>query len=197
MSRNPTDDAKARLRESMRIVLADVCERRARLAGEAIADRLASRSRWSASTTIALFATMPGEVDTSPLIRVAQQAGKRLLFPRMVPGKTLEFVHVEQVESLRTGRYGVREPDSRISAQVIPDDALVLVPGYAFDRDGGRLGRGAGYYDRALAGLRGDSGYPTFIGVGFAIQIVESVPMTAFDVRMDGLVTETELLWSE
>jgi 5-formyltetrahydrofolate cyclo-ligase len=61
----------------------------------------------------------------------------------------------------------------------------------AFDLEGGRLGRGAGYYDRALAALADRSRRPQFVGVGFESQIVSSVPMDSLDMRLDVVVTET------
>ncbi len=70
---------------------------------------------------------------------------------------------------------------------------LVATPGLAFDRAGNRLGRGKGYYDRFLAGARGALGRDiTAIGLGFSEQLVEEVPHTERDQRLDGVVTERE-----
>lgn len=173
--------------------LESVSAREALAAGEAISDRLAAWSRWRSSSGVALFATLHGEIDTRPLIELARQNGKRLLFPRMLTGQTLEFALVDEIESLRSGRHGVLEPDRRCRAQRMRADEIILVPGYAFDREGGRLGRGAGYYDRALAVCGDNSTRPRFIGVGFERQVVPAVPMNSLDVRMDGVVTELGL----
>jgi 5-formyltetrahydrofolate cyclo-ligase len=108
----------------------------------------------------------------------------------MRDGRTIEFAVVEEMESLRPGRYGVREPDSQCPVQPMGADAIVLVPGCAFDRAGGRLGRGAGYYDRALAACEDKAGRPRFIGIGFERQVVPLVPMSSLDIRMDGIATE-------
>ena len=67
---------------------------------------------------------------------------------------------------------------------------LVLVPGIAFDRFGGRVGKGAGYYDRALAPLDKQS-RPALLGLGFALQLTQRVPMTTHDVYLDAVVTES------
>jgi len=187
------DAEKKRLRQAMAQLLASISVHEALAAGEAISSRLEDWSSWRSSSVIALFATLPGEIDTQPLIELARRDGKRLLFPRMLAGRTLEFAVVEKSESLRPGRYGVLEPDRRCPAQRMHADAIVFVPGRAFDRHGGRLGRGAGYYDRALAGCGDSSGRPRFIGVGFASQLVSSVPMNSLDMRMDGVVTERGL----
>lgn len=79
-----------------------------------------------------------------------------------------------------------------------PDDAIdptwpdvVVVPGLAFTRAGDRLGQGGGWYDRFLAGTRGDC---TTIGVGFDVQIVDRLPVEAHDVRLDHVVTESGVM---
>lgn len=187
------DIKKKRLRRTMTRALESVSACEALAAGEAIADRLAGWSRWRSSPGVALFATLGGEIDSRPLIELAQQNGKRLLFPRMLEGRMLEFAVVDEIESLRSGRYGVLEPDRRCPAQRMHVDEIIFVPGYAFDREGGRLGRGAGYYDRGLA-IYGDGlGRPRFIGIGFERQVVSAVPMDSLDVRMDGVTTEAGL----
>lgn len=159
-------------------------------AGEAIAEHISRRTIWLEASTVALFSTLDGEVDTAPLIRLARRDGKRMFFPRMVPGSSLEFAGVEDPESLQPGRYGVLEPERSCAPQTLTSDVVVFVPGLAFDRRGGRLGRGAGYYDRAFVANEPNRGRPKLIGVGFAIQLVESVPMSPVDVRMDRVVTE-------
>ena len=109
--------------------------------------------------------------------------------------ENLEFAPVEDFEGLVSGRYGVREPGPDRLARSVAANALVLVPGLAFDRQGGRLGRGAGYYDRALADLRRRLDQTTVIGVGFAIQLIDRVPMTSSDERVDAILTEEALAW--
>jgi 5-formyltetrahydrofolate cyclo-ligase len=161
-------------------------------AGEAVAEHISASSVWREASTVALFSTLKGEVDTAPLIQLARSDGKRMLFPRTVPGFSLEFACVEDAGRLRQGRYGVLEPPSGCATQALTSDVVVFVPGLAFDRGGGRLGRGAGYYDRTFAATKSNRGRPQLIGVGFAIQIVESVPVTSVDVRMDRIVTDNE-----
>jgi 5-formyltetrahydrofolate cyclo-ligase len=181
----------------MQSVCASFSAEQALSAGEAILDELSAWSGWSTASVVVVFATLPGEVDTRPLIQLVLREGKRLVFPRMVSGSTLEFAVVEDPESLRPGRYGVLEPDRENPTLSIGGDAVVCLPGLAFDRAGGRLGRGAGYYDRALAVSERRRGRPRMIGVGFARQIVESVPMGSLDVRMDAVVTEAGLFQVE
>ena len=139
---------------------------------------------------MALFSTLAGEIDTTPVIRLAQRDGKQLYFPRMIPGTSLEFLHVSELGSMRHGRYRVLEPARDSESETLTTDAMILVPGVAFDWKGGRLGRGAGYYDRALAGFDRDVDRIQLVGVCFSVQLVDAVPMTSVDVRMDRVLTE-------
>ena len=127
-------------------------------------------------------------------MRSAVADGKVILLPRMIGTGRLEFACVHDLEGLVLGRFGVREPPPSCAAQPLSGSSLVLVPGLAFDRRGGRLGRGAGYYDRALAPVRADGVRPLYFGIGFALQLVDSLPTAPHDVRVDGVVTEEEFL---
>ena len=77
--------------------------------------------------------------------------------------------------------------------EVKPDwPDVIIVPGIAFTRTGQRLGQGGGWYDRFLPGRRADA---VTIGIGFAPQIVDTVPTAAHDVELDCIVTEDGPLW--
>lgn len=188
---------KQRLRRAMRPLLEQVTPAAAQAAGAAVADQLARTDLWRLAARVALFASRPDEVDMGPLIRRARTDAKPVLLPRMLASGGLEFVVLSMQHRLREGPLGVLEPPQDAPAvQLAPDD-LVLLPGLAYDRQGGRLGRGRGYYDRALANRRDSDSRPLLIGVGFGFQIVERVPMTPLDVRLDGIVSELELIETE
>lgn len=125
-------------------------------------------------------------MPTREILDAVLASNRVLLLPRVVAGG-LEFAAVDDLATLRTGRFGVPEPGaSSIAVQLAPGD-LVLVPGLAFDRSGGRLGRGGGYYDRAFPAAREA---PVLIGLAFSLQWIESVPMGPLDRRVDGVITE-------
>jgi 5-formyltetrahydrofolate cyclo-ligase len=189
-------DEKERMRSALIPRLRAISPERAQQAGLEIAGHLSRSLAWANTPELALFAALAGEVETSPIFEAARRAGIRTLLPRMTPGAMLEFVAVEGFERLRHGRYGVREPGPEKRAELLHPSAVVLVPGIAFDRQGGRLGRGAGYYDRALARAAGDSDGRFLVGVAFDLQIVERVPMSSHDVRMDAIVTEQGLAFT-
>ena len=84
------------------------------------------------------------------------------------------------------GQFGIREPKAGCPEIPLERLGLILVPGLAFDLNGGRLGRGRGFYDRLLLQIRGVK-----CGIAFDEQIVEAVPMGKLDVRMDFILTPT------
>lgn len=115
--------------------------------------------------------------------------GAEFALPR-VERERLEFyrVHAGTAWQLEVGALGAREPKAISTNHVALADAeTIFVPGLAFDRAGRRLGRGAGYYDRLLAhpALRARR-----IGVAFAAQLVDEVPVEPHDQSLDALVTE-------
>ncbi len=188
---------KLRLRRSIQLRLGEVTPEEARAVGAAIADRLDRSPLWQEAARVVVFASRSDEVDTSALIERAFFAGKQVLFPRTTDSAGLEFARVADPSQLRAGRFGIREPSPELPVARLDQRTLLLVPGLAFDREGARLGRGGGYYDRALAGIRDREHRPITIGVGFFFQLVERVPMTPFDVHLDGVVSEDALLETE
>ena len=143
----------------------------------------------AAARTLLLYAHLASEVSTDAIALEALTRGVHVVFPRVLPDtRALDLHTVAEPDALRIGAYGIREPDPERCARV-PVEAVdaVLVPGLAWDRRGGRLGRGAGYYDRlfALPQWRGFR-----CGVFYAAQRAPRVPTDPWDVPLDAVVTE-------
>jgi 5-formyltetrahydrofolate cyclo-ligase len=149
---------------------------------------LLATAEFSLAAAVALYRPVQGEVLTDLLAEEAHRLGKRLLFPR-VHGRQLELVEMAAGEEFRPGPFGVPEPsgDRLVRADAVD---LLVVPGVVFDRAGHRLGYGKGFYDRLLHG----AGPGCKAGMAFAFQLVAELPVEGHDVRMDLLVTESELL---
>lgn len=131
------------------------------------------------------------EIDTRPLIHQLRAIGCVIGLP-VVVGKTSPLVFRQwtpDVELVADG-FGVLTPGPS-APELIP--RTVLTPVLAFDRRGYRLGYGGGFYDRTLAKLRSEDGVLA-IGVGFAGQEVDNVPITEFDMQLDAVATEVEVL---
>jgi 5-formyltetrahydrofolate cyclo-ligase len=156
-------------------------------AGAGIADFLRETAHFRAAACIGAFASIAGEPDTRPLVELALEEGKRVAMPRCDPSGALGFHTIGDVSELRRGAFGLLEPPETLPMVSPRALELVLVPGVAFDLSGGRLGRGAAYYDRTFT--HAVSGQ-LLVGVAYEIQIVERVPLGPGDRRVDALVTE-------
>ena len=143
---------------------------------------------WRTARAILFYAPLPEEVDLWRLAGDALGAGKLVALPRF-DAETNGYVagHIEDLErDMRTGRFGIREPEDRCAVVPLNRLDLILVPGVAFDPRGRRLGRGKGFYDQLLAHVRG-----TTCGVAFDEQIVAEIPVEPHDVELDCILTPT------
>jgi len=191
------------LRESKRDLRARILAARAALSARARADdsaaaceRLLGHPAWASADTVAAYLSIGEELDTHAFVHAILRSGRRLLLPRIVEPDRPERRHLvlHAVSDPRAdtvaGRWGIREPDPRLCPEVAPDAVdLMLVPGLAFDRQGGRLGYGAGYYDRLLA-RTGER--CVRIAALFEVQYVDRVPMQPHDQRVHWLVSARE-----
>jgi 5-formyltetrahydrofolate cyclo-ligase len=163
----------------------DAGERRVR--SERLLARLVAMAVWRDARQVLLFAPLAAEPDLDLLWSDGSLAGKACAYPQ-VAGMRMHLLRVRSLADLQPTRWGLREPPVEGSAKIpLAEVDLLLVPGLAFDENGGRLGRGGGFYDRLLAG-RGEK---TFVlGVAFGFQMAAELPLAAHDVRMDAVVTD-------
>jgi 5-formyltetrahydrofolate cyclo-ligase len=169
-------------------------------------DALPAAERATAATTIAArafplaitpgtivsgFSPLKSEINPVPLMRKLSDAGARLALPVVAgKGKPLIMRAWGFGEPLDSGVWGIREPKPE-APEVAPD--ILLVPLLAFDRNGNRIGYGAGYYDMTIARLRGLK--PVLaVGIAFAAQQIGAVPATPRDARLDLVLTERETI---
>lgn len=144
---------------------------------------LEAHPAFRAATTVLLYHSLKDEVDTHEFIRKWSRE-KRILLP-VVVGDDLELRLYTRPEDLKPGAYGIEEPTGELFTDYADID-FIVVPGVAFDRNGNRLGRGKGYYDRLLPRI--PSAYKA--GICFPFQLVEKVPAEPFDIRMDEIITQ-------
>jgi 5-formyltetrahydrofolate cyclo-ligase len=146
----------------------------------------------AAARTLLLYASLPEEVATDEIAAEARRRGITLVYPRCLPQGLMTLHAVDSASALRPGRFGIREPDvEACPVREVGEIDVALVPGLAWDREGHRLGRGGGYYDRLLAhpdwrGFR--------CGLFFAAQETPTVPHEPWDIRLDAIVTEREVV---
>lgn len=160
----------------------------------AIGRHVTGLAEYAAAETIAWFVGVKSEVMTLPMIADALAARRRVALPWVSPGG-LCLALVGSLEEVAPAPFGLLEPRDEIrqdlARQVAPDKVdFYVVPGVAFDRDGGRLGHGKAYYDRLLARARPDA---TLAGLCFEVQLVDNVPMAEHDIPMNYVVTERQV----
>ncbi|MEO0812516.1 MAG: 5-formyltetrahydrofolate cyclo-ligase [Myxococcota bacterium] len=155
-----------------------------------IAAKLAASAVWLAARRIALYRSLPFEVDTQPVWDAATKAAKQVFFPRCTESRSLDFVPVTSATECSPGPFGIREPMG--ASTPVSEIDLVVMPLLAFDRVGARLGYGAGFYDRALALYPGIK-----LGVSLSAQESTHLPQTETDVRLDWIVTEREVIQTQ
>ena len=159
-----------------------------------VCQRLAALPEYHAARTVMAYVGVCDEVRTQPLLLGSLALGKKLVVPYCLKGE-LELFRLEELEELAVGHFGIPEPRPELRKEfgkrVDPAELdLVIVPGVAFDRRGGRLGHGKGYYDRLLARVRPDA---VLAAAAFECQLFPEIPMLSYDVFMDKVVTEAAI----
>ena len=136
---------------------------------------------------LAFYLAADGEIDPLPLLRLAWARGKRTFLPRLRSDRSLVFVEYKCGTALRANRFGIPEPWGSKSISLEQLD-VVCVPLVGFDRAGGRLGMGGGFYDRTFA--RRGINRPRLIGLAHSIQECAALPRDAWDIALNSVVTE-------
>lgn len=145
----------------------------------------------STSAIISLCWPIRSEINTRPLIDMLSQQGRKISLPIMHKIKhPLVFRQFEPGDDLVKGPYGLSEP-SEDKALVEPD--IIFAPLAAFDRRGYRLGYGGGIYDATFTKLRNKKKIIA-IGLAYALQEIDQVPIEPHDQRLDYLITEREII---
>ena len=143
-----------------------------------------------AGVVISGYSPIRSEIDPAALMRKLAEQGARLALPAvMARGKSLAFRAWSPDDRLMLGPLGILEP-SPAAAELIPD--IMLVPLAAFDRQGHRIGYGAGHYDFTLAHLRKVKAIAA-VGIAFAVQEIKAVPALPHDVALDYVLTEKKM----
>ena len=183
--------SKAELRSALR-------RKRAALPAEAthgwsasIAARLTALDELRHAGTVHCYASsLPGEVGTDRLIAQLLTERRRVVCPRVRAHGQLEHREISAPSQLVDAAFGLREPNQELAPPVDPEICdVIIVPGVAFDLEGGRLGMGGGYYDRFLTQVAAP-----IVGLAFEMQLVDRLPVSDHDQRVDLIVTELRVI---
>ncbi|WP_205882118.1 5-formyltetrahydrofolate cyclo-ligase [Leeia aquatica] len=157
----------------------------------ALPTRFAQQARAGKARRVGLFWPMPDEIDPRPLLQALVQRGVACYLPALpLHGRRLWFTRCDARSRWYHNRYQIpecRHPDRRRAEKL----DLLLLPLVGVDRQGYRLGMGGGFYDATLASLRGRrAAGPWLVGLAYACQQVEALPVDSWDIRLDALLTE-------
>ncbi|EGY25136.1 5-formyltetrahydrofolate cyclo-ligase [Desulfovibrio sp. A2] len=213
----PDVEARQALRRTMLARRAALPPEEAARLGHAAQEALLASPAWQAARQVLLYVAVRNETATARLLDAAWAHGKQVLLPRCVtsapqadaaaPAANYDnemcLAPCACAADLRPGRYGIAEPAPdrcpAIDMDAAPGSAssfapdLAVIPGVAFDRQGNRLGHGAGYYDRFLA--HPAMARTALVGLAYAFQIVPALPVAPWDRPVHALCTEEGLIW--
>lgn len=158
-----------------------------------ICRKVMDSSSFETATTVLAYMPTQNEVDVIDIIVQSLLQGKTVGIPRCLDkAGHMEFRQITSFQEVAPGAYGILEPTTDCPL-LEPAEALLLVPGVAFDADGFRLGYGGGYYDRYLAE------HPELhtMGMAYDEQIVEKLPVGLYDQKLQDIVTPTRWFMTE
>lgn len=180
---------KEQLRESMRGKRRALTQSEVLHLSEKIRERLFSLDCIKSASAVCTFISAFKEPDTLEIIRLLINEGKRVAVPVTdEKNVTLSLSYIDSTDGLTHGAYGIYEPSVIQPADICDMDA-VLVPALAFDRFGGRMGFGKGYYDRLLA--EKDC---VKVGLCYDFQLLDKIPTEPHDVAMNYIITDKEIV---
>lgn len=192
---NVQSDKKDELRKKYRIARKAIDQVTRTEKTASVHTYLKSTEHYKAATVVMIYHSIGSELSTVELINEMLSDGKRVVLPYCTPPSY--ELGIAEIKDLKNdcipGEFNIPEPTHSLRKKFLRSDLdLIICPGVAFDRFGGRLGNGKGYYDRFITELRGK--IPLF-ALAFDCQIVpDSLPFEYHDVPMDQVITESGFL---
>lgn len=184
---------KGEIRARLLLQRRALSEKERRKRSEEISERFLALPDFRSARSIQFYLAAADEVQTERMIEEALRLRKRVAVPVIAPEKrALTFSELDSLrpERLEAGPFGIRQPRPEFRKEVALEEIdLWVLPGVAFDEGGGRLGFGAGYYDRLLHRARG-----TRIGLAYDFQVMDRLPVDHTDQAVDLIVTEKRIV---
>ncbi|HAJ74635.1 MAG TPA: 5-formyltetrahydrofolate cyclo-ligase [Lachnospiraceae bacterium] len=149
--------------------------------------KIAQSNEYIMSSAIYIYVDHKNEVRTKDFIAKCWTDGKRVAVPR-VKGKDMSFYYIESMRDLEPGIKGIPEPKQDME-KADAADALVIMPGVAFDHERNRIGYGGGYYDRFMK----KNPWLYSMAVAFEFQVFDEIPADEHDIKPSVLITEQKI----
>ena len=190
--------SKLSIRKEIKVILQDIAPDILKQKSEAIEQQLINTSYWQEADILLAYISIEMEVDTTQILKTAFTQGKMVYIPR-INGADLCFHYLfNQNIQLVPNIYNIPEPSPILPVLDLPklkrSKILVIVPGAAFDRQKNRLGRGKGFYDRFLMGLRKYRKENCWVvGICFSEQLLNQVPVNKEDIPVDIVITDQNI----
>lgn len=182
-------EEKSRLREAIAQRIAAMTEKERAAESRSICRRTREEVNLvPLDTIICGYIPLKTEVDILPLLKELIEEGYSLFLPRFEAG-VLTFRKAQDLSNLPKGALNIPEPALDAASLPLSGNVLCLVPGRAFDSQGGRLGRGNGGYDRWIKSYRVQNPKAQFLGICFECQMVREIPMEEHDECLDDVIT--------
>ena len=185
---------KKRLRQQFKTKRTAISAAQRMQTADAIAQQLIKLPEWIPADYIAGYWASHGEVPLH-IVQMRAQSPKVWCLPMLQTDKTLKFAPWRSGDPLVSNQYGIPEPDLLSSSALDATQiSIILLPLLAYTRTGTRLGMGGGYYDRSLAFRAVHPSPPLLIGVAYSSQEADLLPTQEWDVKLDMLINEREVL---
>ncbi len=179
---------KKSLRKQMRVIRDSISPQEKELYDQNIFCKITTSAFYRESKNIFIYVSFGSEVETHRIIEQAIKDNKTVYVPKVINRvEGMAAVKITALSELKASSFGILEPET-ISEEAKPWQLdLILIPGLAFDKRGGRLGYGAGYYDRFLNDAKPETNK---IGIAYSCQVIDEVPMEEKDIFVDSIITE-------
>ncbi|MDD3520185.1 MAG: 5-formyltetrahydrofolate cyclo-ligase [Actinomycetota bacterium] len=183
---------KKKLRKKIIDLRDSIPENRRSVYSEIIASKLLKNVKYKESSCILLFYPFGSEVDTRIIINDLLSCNKKIILPKVTDKNIIETYFVNNpLEELEPGYSGIMEPTAqKCNKASIKEADLAIIPGVCFDRNFNRLGYGGGFYDKIIPKLNKNV---LKISLCFEIQLIENVPVCAYDMKIDMIITEKNI----
>ncbi|KJH51121.1 5-formyltetrahydrofolate cyclo-ligase [Dictyocaulus viviparus] len=187
---------KKQLRSEIHERLYNLSSEEVRRQSDIVIQKVLSSEWFKNAQRISVFLHTYGEIETDRIVKECLESGKQLFVPQFFPNdsqmRMLRVPSLYDFTELKPAFWGIRQPTVEQNWENYEDSGpldVILVPGKAFTLSGDRLGHGKGYYDRALAEHKQKFGkMPILYGLALQEQIVDTIPMSKTDVRLDGVI---------
>lgn len=184
-NRKKIEKEKSIIRKNIKSEKLKITSEEKNLAAEKTFNKLEKLPEFQKARNVLMYWSMPDELPTHDFV-VKWSETKQMLLP-VVKDNDMLIKPFSSKKELQQGKYGIWEPD--VQKEFFEKIDLVIVPGIAFDKQKSRLGRGKGYYDKYL-----NSRELMKIGICYDFQLLNEIPTDLFDVKMDKIITPSEII---